>query len=204
MKRVWLESEEGPELTIIEAVGYGFGIAVYGVRDTVSSAIRGFTIRKCESDGIYLGEGASLRIMNNIVLNAERAGIAIWHGFIYSAIVNNIIGNSSPALHIYISTANISNNILFNIENTAFWNGYLYENPVVPDYNIAFEYGRITNNPPIHFGDHNIFDQDPQFLENSYRLSELSPGIDSGNPELLDPDGSRSDIGAYGGPHAYP
>ncbi|MDP8241118.1 MAG: right-handed parallel beta-helix repeat-containing protein [Candidatus Hatepunaea meridiana] len=206
MKRVWLESEEGPELTIIDAEGeegYGFGIAVAGVRDTISTAIRGFTIRNCGMDGIFLSEGASVRVVNNIILNCERAGIYIYDGLIHAAIVNNVIGHSSPGLYMYISTANISNNILFNMEGTAFFNVYLYENPVVPDYNIAFEYGRITNNPPIHFGDHNIFNQDPLFLENSFRLSEDSPGIDSGNPDLLDPDGSRSDIGAYGGPHAY-
>ncbi len=207
MKRVWLESEEGPELTIIDAEGeegFGFGIAVAGIRDTVSAGIRGFTIRNCDMDGIFLSEGASVRVVNNIILNCERAGIFIYDGLIHAAIVNNVIGHSSPGLHIYISTANISNNILFNIENTAFFNGYLYENPVVPDYNIAFGYRIITNNPPIHFGGHNIFDQDPMFLEDSFRLSEFSPGIDSGNPDILDPDGSRSDIGAYGGPHAYP
>lgn len=33
-------------------------------------------------------------------------------------------------------------------------------------------------------------------------LSPSSPLRDSGDPELLDPDGSRSDVGAYGGPNA--
>ena len=54
-KRLWLESELGPEETVIDAAGYGFGIYVSStVRDTVESAIRGFTIRNSDSDGIYI------------------------------------------------------------------------------------------------------------------------------------------------------
>jgi predicted outer membrane repeat protein len=50
---------------------------------------------------------------------------------------------------------------------------------------------------------------DPRFVvyEHQMAASELdlrllrgSPAIDAGNPELLDADGSRSDLGAYGGP----
>jgi len=34
------------------------------------------------------------------------------------------------------------------------------------------------------------------------RLDPASPLIDAGDPTILDPDGSRSDIGIYGGPAA--
>ncbi|RME50150.1 MAG: hypothetical protein D6795_10560, partial [Deltaproteobacteria bacterium] len=51
---------------------------------------------------------------------------------------------------------------------------------------------------------------DPRFVDTSgsdplawdLHLSSDSPLIDAGDPHLLDPDGSRSDIGAYGGPGA--
>lgn len=43
---------------------------------------------------------------------------------------------------------------------------------------------------------------DPDFLDDAFHLAEGSLLIDAGDPELLDPDGARSDIGAWGGPAA--
>ena len=35
-----------------------------------------------------------------------------------------------------------------------------------------------------------------------FHLLDTSPLVDAGDPALSDPDGSRSDVGAYGGPDA--
>ncbi len=43
---------------------------------------------------------------------------------------------------------------------------------------------------------------DPAFEDDALHLSVTSPLIDAGDPAILDPDGSRSDIGAYGGAFA--
>jgi parallel beta-helix repeat protein len=202
-KPLWLESESGPEVTIIDATGHGFGCFWAGIRDTVSSAIRGFTIRNCGLDGIFLGEGASVRVLNNVISQCDRAGIYIYDGMVYAAIVNNIIVDSYDGLNLYITTANISNNIIFNIETFAIWNSFTYDNPVIPDYNMFWSYQELSNNPPIHLGGNNILDQEPLFEEGSFRLQPGSPGINQGNPALNDTDGTRSDIGVYGGPNAY-
>jgi len=43
--------------------------------------------------------------------------------------------------------------------------------------------------------------QNPMFMGNDdYHLQAYSPLIDAGDPSILDPDSSRSDIGVYGGP----
>jgi len=43
---------------------------------------------------------------------------------------------------------------------------------------------------------------DPMFNDTlDFHLQAYSPCIDAGDPEVLDPDGSRSDMGAYGGPY---
>ncbi len=89
------------------------------------------------------------------------------------------------------------------MENHAIWNRFVYENPIIPDYNLIWNYGERTNEPPINFGEHNIFDQEPLFEQGSYQLREDSPGKDEGRPDLSDLDGSRSDIGVYGGRFAY-
>ena len=41
---------------------------------------------------------------------------------------------------------------------------------------------------------------DPVF-DDGYHLAEGSPGVDQGPEDELDPDGTRADIGMYGGPH---
>lgn len=42
---------------------------------------------------------------------------------------------------------------------------------------------------------------DPMFVsENNYHLKQDSPCINTGDPEITDNDGSRSDMGLYGGP----
>jgi len=47
-------------------------------------------------------------------------------------------------------------------------------------------------------------DEDPDFVDalaGDLTLAAGSPGIDAGDPALTDPDGSRADMGAYGGPY---
>ena len=44
---------------------------------------------------------------------------------------------------------------------------------------------------------------DPLFQASSYRISQNSPAVNAGDPSILDLDGTRSDIGVYGGPYAY-
>jgi hypothetical protein len=49
-------------------------------------------------------------------------------------------------------------------------------------------------------GEGNVF-ADPMFNDTlDFHLQAYSPCIDAGDPDVLDVDGSRSDIGAYGGP----
>ncbi len=82
-------------------------------------------------------------------------------------------------------------------------NGY----PVTSDYNMYFKnwgspYYQVTA------GEHDLI-ADPMFNNDTiatlngnydYRLQKYSPAIDAGDPSILDVDGSRSDIGMYGGP----
>ena len=45
---------------------------------------------------------------------------------------------------------------------------------------------------------------DPEFADDVYHLANGSPAVDAGQPSPTqnDPDGSRNDMGAYGGPGA--
>ncbi len=43
---------------------------------------------------------------------------------------------------------------------------------------------------------------DPQFADQAFRLAGGSPCVNAGDPALADPDGSRADMGRFGGPEA--
>jgi len=75
---------------------------------------------------------------------------------------------------------------------------------------IAVSYSNLHGNSSVASGlddprgsDGNI-DEDPDYDSSAgdYTLDTSSPCIDAGDPALSDPDGSRSDMGAYGGPGA--
>ena len=80
---------------------------------------------------------------------------------------------------------------------------YVYQGP--SEINVSYnniwdvEYNH-TGNGQAHYLEGNIF-TDPMYVDsNDFHLQMYSPLIDAGDPTILDVDGSRSDIGCYGGP----
>jgi hypothetical protein len=84
----------------------------------------------------------------------------------------------------------IKNNIIVGSENV------LYSMGSTVQYNNLWN---VTNNP---FDSTNI-SADPMFVNDTsdFRLQMFSPLIDAGDPDILDKDSSRSDIGPFGGPY---
>jgi hypothetical protein len=75
------------------------------------------------------------------------------------------------------------------------------------DYNLFWE--NLIDIEGISYGDSDRV-ADPMFVKDTlptfngnydFHLQAFSPGIDKGDPEILDLDSSRSDIGLYGGPY---
>jgi hypothetical protein len=59
----------------------------------------------------------------------------------------------------------------------------------------------IPNDLPGNSNNRNL---DPMFVDTiDYLLQAYSPAIDAGDPSILDPDGSRSDVGYTGGPGGF-
>lgn len=72
------------------------------------------------------------------------------------------------------------------------------------DYGLIRDSGIVQ---PAHLGTGVVQDVDPLFVDRvggDLHLLTGSPAIDAGDPLLLDPDGTRSDLGAHGGPGALP
>ena len=153
-----------------------------------------------ESDagGIILKNTANVTVKNNIIENGN-GGIGITDAS-NVRVINNTIVSKSVGIKESGSTLVLYNNIVTG--NKGY--GLQFSEAAIHDYNDSW-------NPGDNFyqctPDPNGISQDPLFIdpENAiYLLSPASPCINAGNPESIynDFDGSRNDIGAYGGPEA--
>jgi len=132
---------------------------------------------------------------------------------------NNLIYNNGLAFDCNKEDPNriddiqiVNNTIISNGTITDFresgndWNLTWKNNIFVGEFRDRGAFGNFSYNNfwdgAMEPGEGNIR-QAPQFVNyaiNDFHLKDSSPSIDSGDPDLLDPDGTRSDIGAYGGP----
>ena len=128
-----------------------------------------------------------------------------YHSFQKLNFYNCLIYNNSGfygTSYCYIENSVISNN---NFSNSLFyWTDIGLVNSIVWDNT-----GGFGNPSAIYTNSDNAIDgvgnisQDPEFSDELFHLEITSPCIDAGNPlsEFNDPDGSRNDMGAYGGPN---
>jgi hypothetical protein len=196
-KGLWIESEHGPLTCEISAAGFNNCVYIPGGREL--SVVRGFSM----VGGVYLaylGDGSRVNLYNNLFFADSAEGLLIT-GYSSGRIINNLFFGSRACVQMGYHWGEFFNNVLQHAAEFAFWNAALYGNPLHygydafwmngSDYNDRFEPGP---------GD---FDADPLIDLQEGRLLPGSPCIDAGKPDILDNDGSRSDIGPFGGPFAY-
>jgi len=180
--------------------------------NSCSSELIGLTITNGQV-GIYCYDDATPFIQNVIVKNNSDNGIVNWWDGI--SLKNVIIANNGGCGYTgadswddHLENVTITGNSLYGINA---WGDINLVNCIV--YNN--ELGSINDwgSQTITFsdiqggweGEGNI-DSDPLFVDppnNDYHLQVGSPCIDAGNPnsQYNDPDGTRNDMGAYGGPN---
>jgi hypothetical protein len=142
-------------------------------------------------------------VLKNFAVNNNVSGF-YWNidGFAEdTAIVHNNISSFSNQRGLTInSKTDMRNNIITN--NATGVVGPTNNNS---DYNIYWQNNTHTTGG---FAPNDIV-ADPMFVNDTlpvyggtydYHLQMFSPAIDAGDPNILDVDGTRSDIGAYGGP----
>ncbi len=125
---------------------------------------------------------------NNVVYNNGNCGMAIWSDGCTGRFSNNVVANNGwkdqwvcPCVGIW----NYGTLYNFDISYNDVWSNKIGEYGDMPDYT----------------GKNGNINIDPDFIDtDDFRLSTDSPLKDAGNPLLTDPDGTRSDIGIYGGP----
>jgi hypothetical protein len=127
-------------------------------------------------------------------------------------IINNVFGYTRLYTQftkgaIYISNGDkrtIKNNIIFNTKSGI----HVGNDPALnPDYNLYWNLEQKYKGP-VTGGDNEIL-ADPMVMKDTIPTAEMkldvhlqafSPAIDAGDPDILDVDGTRSDIGMFGGP----
>lgn len=223
-KLVYIRSEKGPKVTKIISSGE------FGVKFTSGangSSLTGFYI-KASNCGIYIyskGESdycQNININNNIFEGSGMYGLYMDvynKGHIYYVNIDNNVISANGIDGIYLESHEyyggsvifycvISNNIVINnggygikanttdrIKNNAYYNNDIFNNTNGSSYYVS-----------ISESDGNIF-VDPKFIDagtGNYMLQSMSPCINAGRQGLafLDPDGTRNNMGVYGGPGA--
>lgn len=150
--------------------------------------------------------------IGNLVANYEDYGFAasstIGNGNLY--FFNNTVSNIYSIIGKAYGIGGTPNTILKNNIATKSTIGFSisYSPDVILDYNLIWDVSTpIYGSVPL--GDSNLINIDPMFVKDTipvyggswdYHLQAYSPAIDKGDPAILDADGSRSDIGMYGGP----
>jgi hypothetical protein len=179
----------------------------YGiVKDLGSSPIiKNNIIMKRGGYGIRSGIGGTSKIFNNIIF-AETGYEGIYGNGSYRKVINNYVtGNfSSYGISHTASYDSIKNNVVTNAGGgISSWNSQ----------NLIVEFNNLWNNDINYYGftpdttnlsvDPMVVNDDTTQGELDFRLQMYSPLIDAGDPTILDRDGSRSDIGLYGGPYGW-
>jgi len=140
-----------------------------------------------DGGGIYL-------ISSNLILtNSVVSGNSVSHSYHYGGGIC-LRGESSLTM----------TNCIVSGNNSSDYGGGIYcDNDVYADITYSDFYG---NSPDDIYGGYlgvGCIFYDPMFVDEGagdYRLMPNSFCRDRGNPDILDPDGTRSDMGMYGGP----
>lgn len=165
--------------------GYWKGIGAFGTSWVVA---HNNTVHDNLGWGIIATGQAFMDVANNLVYHNGNCGVAPWSTECHGRIVNNIIvGNGWREQWVCPCVG------VWNFGDWAKW---------------EFCYNIVWNNKDGNYRD--IWDQtdingnlslDPGFRDSTdFHLRQDSPARDAGCPDIFDTDGSRSDIGLYGGP----
>jgi hypothetical protein len=160
--------------------------------------------------GISLSLDNYSEVKNNLVANYRiknyagdiHINDAIVENNIFIQNNNNYIGNDNITI-LGGDKAKVKNNIIAYAKDKGIQTG---SDSLFVDYNLFI--GNTSNgSSSVIFGPNNLY-ADPMFVNEvipteemnfDFHLQNLSPAIDTGEPDIRDADGSRSDIGMYGG-----
>ncbi len=156
-----------------------------------------------QSRGIYLSDGNSTKIYNNSIFSEHNSNGIENDGVPYLQLYNNyIMGKLVTGISVGGAPNDVRNNVVtganVGIEK---WGTQL--NPLIQYNNVwnssVANYSNFIPDSTNLSVDPMIVNDDTTQGELDFHLQMFSPLIDAGDPNILDKDSSRSDIGLYGG-----
>ena len=222
IKNITVKSENGFHETILRTDTSGlFRVIDISIGNLIGFTITGGMVQKKSGGGIFLtGNGTIIKcLITGNMAEYYGGGLYVGHqGSIYNSIIfNNLGGKGGNGIFINTGNGEIINNTI--VGNDVVFSGdcagLLFRNNIInnsyPDITFADQYsqnGIIIDYSMFDYdlgiGSNNIAG-DPGFLNYLYfTLSPTSPCINAGHTDnqYNDTDGSRNDIGAYGGPRS--
>jgi hypothetical protein len=208
---ITLKALRGPEVTVVKSSdGTGDGITLAG---NANVTLIGFRVQGFVNGIVVDTNGGDTRVANCVAAGNSAVGMVLGASVPLSAkIANNIAAdNGGDALFVkrrgwssYGDYTSVINNISYR--NGGY--GILWEDFSgyrAGDYNCAFANSRGQFWWAEGAGTHSITTDPLLDVTKQYRFaSQGSSAANTGHPadSYLDPDGSRCDMGAYGGPEA--
>ena len=197
-KSIYLRGN-GPDSTIIQAPHSSSAISIK--MNSQGPTIEGFRIQNATNVnqcGIGIRDCSPI-IRNNVIINNWNG---IWAVPTSSPfIINNVLSHNEFNISILESSPTVKNNIIIDGKNSGIY---------AASSSLNINYNDVWNNTNNYSGDaypgENDISENPLFVNpdsNDYHLLMGSPCIDAGdpNPAYNDLDGTRNDMGAYGGPN---
>ena len=158
----------------------------------------------------YLSGYSFISISNNAIYNVCGGGIWITQiGDSTSQLANNTVDSATAYIY-WDPSVTVGPNFNWRIHNNSITNSDAGVR-LQSDYLLSVHYCNLWRNlndfwvPSGFYGEfdttYGLLHVDPMFVDSTdFHLQAFSPLIDAGDPSVLDVDGTRSDIGAYGGP----
>jgi hypothetical protein len=182
--------------------------AVIFVAGSNSAKLMWFTIQSGVGNGIDVSIDLFPYIFNNVIQCCGASGI--WVNRAGPVIANNVIyKNTWSGIHFTLGPYSplVYNNVICNNLSCGYSCGGSYSCPEdVRSLNNCF-WANATNFCNGHVLGPGGIVQEPQFVnvkcDGDFHLATGSPCIDKGRDGDYDCDGTRSDMGVYGGPNAY-
>uniref|UniRef100_A0A832G788 Fibronectin type-III domain-containing protein n=1 Tax=Ignavibacterium album TaxID=591197 RepID=A0A832G788_9BACT len=185
---------------------YGSAISnSFGSKPTIRNNF--IILRGRSSGGFSNGYADTTKVFNNVVISFDSLELA--EGFhltgIPHQVFNNTVFGKLKSAFVYTGT----NSIIINLRNNiSLLTKYGISNDggglVTAQYNNVWKCGvNYTGFTPDSTNlsvDPMLVNDDPTKGELDFHLQMFSPMIDAGDPSIADLDGTRSDIGLYGGP----
>jgi hypothetical protein len=156
-------------------------------------------------EGIQLSFSDSVYIFNNLIYVSSGGEGLYQSGPTYLQLVNNYFtGNLANCLTNILAVNTVINNVVTNaIVGVVFMGSgnFIFHNNDIWNNNTNYT-GYTPDTTNLSF-DPMVVNDDTTQGELDFHLQMFSPLIDAGDPNILDRDGSRSDIGLYGGPYGW-